>query len=353
MGTALAGAYAEIRAAANLVQIIAIGVSIVGLLIAAVLSWFLSGYLTRSLSAVVTASRRMAAGEFDARVEMGTGFKPAEINELGLSFNVMADVIDKTNIDLSKVVEAANVANRSKSEFLANMSHELRTPLNAIIGFSDVIRTETYGPLGNDKYKEYVSDIQHSGRHLLELINDVLDVSVIESGKLELNDIEVDLNQIVAASLQMVKSRADLGGVQLINSVNGEASIIRADELRMKQILVNLLSNAVKFTKNGGTASVSTEIADDDSVLIVVADTGIGMDDADIAKALEKFGQTERGDLMQSGEGTGLGLPLTKGLVEAHGGKLEISSVPSIGTTVTIHIPRERVLNIDENQMQN
>jgi len=233
------------------------------------------------------------------------------------------------------------------------MSHELRTPLNAIIGFSDVIKTETFGPLRNDKYMEYINDIQNSGRHLLELINDVLDVSVIESGKLELNNTDVDLNEIVAASFQMVKSRADLGGVELVNSVNGDASIIRADELRMKQILVNLLSNAVKFTKVGGTASVSTEIADDNSVLIMVADTGIGMDDSDIAKALEKFGQAERGDLMQSGEGTGLGLPLTIGLVEAHGGTLEITSEPSIGTTVTIRIPRERVLNIDLNRIQN
>jgi PAS domain S-box-containing protein len=246
---------------------------------------------------------------------------------------------------LTNANKSVMAANRTKSEFLANMSHELRTPLNAIIGFSDVIKTETFGPLGNEKYVEYLNDIHQSGQHLLDLINDVLDVSAIEAGKFKLQESEILLEEAVAASLLMVKSRAEYGGVELINSVNGEALIIRADALRMKQILVNLLSNAVNFTKAGGTVTINTEIADDNSARIIVIDTGIGMDDADLAKALEKFGQAERGDLTQSGEGTGLGLPLTIGLVEAHGGKLEISSEPNKGTTVTVHIPEERVIN--------
>jgi len=232
------------------------------------------------------------------------------------------------------------------------MSHELRTPLNAIIGYSEAVGLETFGPLANDKQKEYLKNINESGHHLLSLINDVLDVSVIEAGKLELRETEVHLNDAVEASVQMMRSRAEFGGVKLVNSVDGEAPVINADELRIKQILVNLLSNALKFTPVAGEVAINTEIADDNSVLIIVSDTGIGMDAKDIAKALEKFGQAERGDLMQAGEGTGLGLPLTKGLVEAHGGTLKIESEPNKGTTVTIRIPQERVLKLDLDRMQ-
>jgi PAS domain S-box-containing protein len=247
--------------------------------------------------------------------------------------------------ELEVAKQAADGANQAKSEFIANMSHELRTPLNAIIGFSDAIIAETFGPLENEKYKDYVGDIQNSGEHLLELINDVLDMSVIEAGKLELNETEVLLEKTVDASLQMVKSRADQGGVELINSVNGEFPVIRADPLRIKQILVNLLSNAVKFTNVGGTVIISTEIATDNSVHIIVADTGIGMDAVGLTEAMENFGHAKRDDLEKSGEGTGLGLPITRRLVEAHGGTLEIESEPNKGTTVTVRIPQERVIN--------
>lgn len=265
----------------------------------------------------------------------------------GGTFVIRSDITDlkKAQNEAQIAKEVAEIADRTKSEFLANMSHELRTPLNAIIGFSDVIRTETLGPLGNKQYKEYIQDIHNSGQHLLKLINDILDVSVIEAGKIELRESEFHVDDTIEASLQLVKSRAERMGIELINSIDGDAPIIRADELRIKQILVNLLSNAVKFTPTGGTVTVQTDIARDNSAFIRITDTGIGMDEKDIVKAMEKFGQTERGDLMQAGEGTGLGLPLTKGLIDAHGGSLEISSKPNKGTVVTVHIPKERVLN--------
>jgi len=258
----------------------------------------------------------------------------------------LQDLVAERTRELHEAKEAAETANHTKSEFLANMSHELRTPLNAIIGFSDAIKAETFGPLQNEKYKDYVNAIQQSGRLLLELISDLLDVSVIEAGKLELNISEVRLNDMVDASLQLVHSRAEIDGVKLINSVGEVAPVILADALRIKQIIVNLLSNAVKFSEAGASVSVRCGYGDDGAALLRVADTGIGMDAADLAKALEKFGQAERGDLAQSGEGTGLGLPLAKGLVEAHGGSLTIDSQADVGTTVTISIPKEQVVDL-------
>jgi PAS domain S-box-containing protein len=252
--------------------------------------------------------------------------------------------VDERTLELRQATMEADTANRAKSEFLANMSHELRTPLNAIIGFSSVIKAETFGPVDNEKYMDYVSDIQLSGQHLLNVINDILDVSAIEAGKLQLHESEVHLRETVDASLQMVRTRAELGSVELLNHTGGGAPVIRADRLRIMQILVNLLSNAVKFTRDGGLVTVSTEIRGDNSALITVTDTGIGMNAADLEKALEMFGQTGGGERMQGGEGTGLGLPLTKGLIEAHGGLFEIDSMIGRGTTVQVCFPPERTI---------
>ncbi|MBT3551124.1 MAG: GAF domain-containing sensor histidine kinase [Rhodospirillaceae bacterium] len=240
-----------------------------------------------------------------------------------------------------KMASQANEANLAKSTFLSNMSHELRTPLNAIIGFSDAIQAEVFGPLENDKYKSYIGNIHESGEHLLNLINDILDFSVIESGKIELRKSEIHIEEAVDASILMVSSMADTGNVELVNSIAGQALRVHADELRMKQILVNLLSNAVKFTPAGGSVNISADFADAKFARIVITDTGIGMSANEIIKAMEKFGQPERGHLMQNGEGTGLGLPLTKGLVEAHGGALEIRSEPNKGTTVIVSLPQD------------
>jgi len=234
----------------------------------------------------------------------------------------------------------AETANRVKTEFLANMSHELRTPLNAIIGYSEVMNRETFGPLGNEKYAEYTNDIGESGHLLLELINDILDVSVIEAGKLELYDEILDVPRIVEAVTRLVKARAEAGKVRLSVNVDENLPRLRADGRRIKQVLLNLLSNAVKFTPEKGAASISAGL-ENGGVTFVVSDTGIGMRNDEIAQAMEPFVRPQIA-LTRNIEGTGLGLPLAKRLVVAHGGVLDIKSRRGKGTTVTVRFPPDR-----------
>ncbi len=249
-----------------------------------------------------------------------------------------------TEVQLREALIYAETANRTKTAFLANMSHELRTPLNAILGFSEMTAQQAFGPLGNERYVEYAEHIHESGQHLLELINDILDVSTIEAGKLELHDDEVDITTITEASLYLIKPRAEAGQVNLSYSIVDHLPSLRADRRRVKQIVLNLLSNAVKFTPAGGRVSLGAKINREGGLSFTVADTGIGMDEDGIAKALSEFGQVGIDDSSTT-EGTGLGLPLTKRLVEAHGGTLDIESAPKKGTTVTVHFPAERVGN--------
>lgn len=238
--------------------------------------------------------------------------------------------------------EQAETANRAKSELLANMSHELRTPLNAILGFSDAMKIEMHGPLGHEKYHEYLNDIHDSGRHLLAIINDILDVSAIEAGAISLHEEAVNLTELIEASIRIVHPRANASHVNISRRVEPNAEVLFADSRRIKQILLNLLSNAVKFTPSGGHINVSSHVIGDGALALVVHDNGIGMDHEGIQKALSAFGQVD-GGLDRIHEGAGLGLPLTKGLIEAHGGTLTIESEKNKGTQVTATFPKERV----------
>jgi len=244
---------------------------------------------------------------------------------------------------LREAKEEAEYANRAKTEFLANMSHELRTPLNSVIGFSDILRGESMGPLENPKYREYVQDINDSGKHLLNLINDILDVSRIERGILDLNEKNLDLPLLVGSCRRLVNDRAFEAGLKLSIEVSKGLPAFFADELRTKQILLNLLSNAIKFTPEGGSVGLKVEVDSENRFQLTVSDAGIGIAPEDIETALSAFGQVDS-SLTRKYEGSGLGLPLSKKLVEAHGGELFIESEPGVGTTVTIIFPTERTV---------
>lgn len=239
--------------------------------------------------------------------------------------------------------DEAEAASRSKSEFLASMSHELRTPLNAVIGFSEMMRDEVHGPLDNRHYREYAQLIHDSGNHLLALINDVLDVSRIEVGALTLDTEPVDLAAIVRAAEVMVRKRAARGGITVVLDLPPDLPAIEADPRRVKQVLLNLLANAVKFTDAGGTVGVRAWTEATGTLVVTVTDDGIGMRPEDIPTALSVFGQVDS-RLERRFEGSGLGLPLARSMMELHGGSLDIVSALGHGTAVTLKFPPERVL---------
>ncbi len=248
----------------------------------------------------------------------------------------------QSEASLRQSMQKAEAANVAKTEFLATVSHELRTPLNAINGFTDSILHETFGPIANDKYKEYIEDIQHSGNHLNELIIDLLDVSAIEAGKLELNEEELDVKEQIEHSIRLISPRAKRRNVSFRVSVSDTMPTLYADSRRLKEILLNILSNAVKFSHEGGEVSLEAQFNSGGWVAITVSDNGIGMNEIELVKAMEKFGQVENQNTRKF-EGTGLGLPLSKALMELHGGNLEISSEKGVGTTVTATFPNKQV----------
>lgn len=270
----------------------------------------------------------------------------AELEEAQLKLERQAQDLSRLAQDLTREKRRAEAANRSQTDFLANMSHELRTPLNAVIGFSEMLEAEYFGPL-TARQRDYVRDIHASGAHLLTIINDILDLSKVEAGQIELSADTVDLAAILDAALKLVRTRAEQGGVRLRSEVAPDLPLLTGDALRLKQVMLNLLSNAVKFTEPGGqvTASLRRDGPGGD-LLIVVADTGIGMSANDIALAVQPFKQIST-PFSKTQEGTGLGLPIVHSLVRLHGGTLHIASEPGEGTTVTVRLPLHRAVDAE------
>ncbi|MGH2408508.1 MAG: sensor histidine kinase [Candidatus Limnocylindrales bacterium] len=299
---------------------VAIGSIILALLLGYVLSWSLVG----PIRLIETRLAALAGGDFAGHVEVPNRDE----------FGALATNLNRTNDELRRLYEELETASRHKSEFLANMSHELRTPLNAIIGFSQVLKQQMYGEL-NEKQAEYVEDVLTSGQHLLNLINDILDLAKVEAGRMELQPSTFPLTPALETAVAMVRESALRQGLTLSSEIAPSIGLIEGDERKVKQIIFNLLSNAVKFTPDGGRVTLAARTVGD-HVEIAVRDTGVGIDTEHQEKIFEEFYQV---GAAKTQEGTGLGLALTRSLVQLHGGRLTVKSTPGEGSTFTVILP--------------
>jgi signal transduction histidine kinase len=302
---------------------VAAGSVVLALLLGFILSWSLVGALKR----VNTRLAAIAEGDFSGRVEVPNR---DELGELATNLN-------RTNEELGRLYKELESASQHKSEFLASMSHELRTPLNAVIGFSEVLLDRLFGEL-NDKQADYIADIHTSGRHLLALINDILDLSKIEAGRMELQVGSVALREVLESSAALMRERATRQGIGLRLDVDPTTGVVEVDERKLKQVLFNLLTNALKFTDRGGHVAVTAR-GEADEVVVSVRDDGSGIAPADQARIFEEFEQAGGSGAQ---EGTGLGLTLSRRIVELHGGHLWVESAPGQGSTFTFNLPRVR-----------
>jgi two-component system, NtrC family, sensor kinase len=311
---------------------------VLGFVLAAVaLSILLARRLVRPIKRMQVAAEAIGAGAYGERIELD---RKDELGALATAFNVMAervqDLVGGLERKVAERTQALEVASQHKSDFLANMSHELRTPLNAIVGFSQVLKQKLFGEV-NEKQDEYLDDILSSADHLLALINDILDLSKVEAGQVELERGLFSLREALERGVVMVRERAIANGVQLSLELDPQVDLVEGDERRIRQVVFNLLSNAVKFTPEGGHVDVSAKRRDGE-VLVAVQDTGPGIDPADRERIFEEF-QQARDTNGERPEGTGLGLALSKSLIELHGGRIWVDSELGKGSTFTFTIP--------------
>jgi signal transduction histidine kinase len=303
-------------------------VAAVSILLAFGLGYALSGSVVGPIKRMERRLGAIASGDFGGHVDVPNR------DELG----TLANNINQMNDELGRVYRELESASRHKSEFLANMSHELRTPLNAIIGFSEVLSEEMAGPL-NESQRQYVEDVLEAGRHLLSLINDILDLSKIEAGRMELALADISIPDILDSGLTMHQSRASRNAISLNLAIDPDVGAVRADERKVRQVVFNLLSNALKFTPSGGRVDVTAR-RHDGVVEIAIADTGVGISPADQERIFEEFQQAAAPGVGPQ-EGTGLGLTLSKRFVELHGGRLWVQSELGAGTTFHFTLPAQ------------
>ncbi|CUX20887.1 MULTISPECIES: ATP-binding protein [Agrobacterium] len=306
---------------------------------------YLSGLANNGVASVLNDGREVIGREASG------GFLPLfmTIGRLKSSHGYCAVIRDitqwkRTEEELRNAKRAAETANAHKTDFLARVSHEIRTPLNAIIGFSDMMATERFGPIGNPRYVEYANDIGRSGRHVLDIVNDLLDISKIEAGQMDVDFIAVPLNETVAEAVSLVQPQANNQRVIIRTALAQSVPQIVADLRSIKQIVLNILSNAIRFTPSGGQIVVSTAYEANGSVSLRIRDTGIGMTRAELEQAMKPFRQVASSGKRVRGDGTGLGLPLTKAMVDANRANFSITSTPNEGTLVEITFPSQRVL---------
>ncbi|MCA1841779.1 MAG: response regulator, partial [Actinobacteria bacterium] len=340
----LSEAYAPLKAQA----VRGMTVLAVFVLIALAASLLLAKRMVTPIEALQYGAARIGAGELDQRINVRTG---DELETLAGQFNEMATRLQESYAGLERTVEdrtrelraaleQLEVANRHKSQFLANMSHELRTPLNAVIGFSEVLKEHMFGEL-NERQDEYVTDILASGRHLLALINDILDLAKVESGRMELEVARFSLAATIDEAVAMLRERAGRAQITLETDLAEAADQVDADARKVKQIVVNLVTNAVKFTPPGGRVTVETR-RDDGEITVAVRDTGVGISAADQDRIFDEFRQAKDGPATTQ-EGTGLGLALAKRYVELHGGRIWVESTPGDGATFGFTLPAPTV----------
>ena len=268
---------------------------------------------------------------------------PEEIRQLGKDLTQLANIHATAQDALAKRAQELEQTNQYKSQFLANMSHELRTPLNAIIGFSELLKNQMFGPIGNPRYLEYSDDIQHAGHRLLNVIDDVLDISAIESQDFGAIDEEIDASELVAACVSMLAGRFKSSEITLTTMLAPNLPRLRGAQTRLKQIIVNLLENALKFSPAGGEVRIHAYSGENGGVTFEISDLGMGMVEADIPRLLEPFTQVHEAD-SRPHDGVGLGLYIANRLVELHDGRLDIVSAPGTGTKVYVHFPEERLV---------
>ncbi len=308
-------------------------------------AWFGATSLTRDIRSMMTVLRRIERGDLDARIETRGGDEIAilarSMNEMAASMAKRLRELEATQLDLRRAKDAAEAASQAKSQFLANMSHELRTPLNAIIGFSEALNADVFGPIENPRHREYIGDIRTSAELLLSIISEILDMARIEAGRIELDEEPFDLCELNAECQRLLSTRANEFGVRFTADAAPDLPMLNADRRLVKQIALNLANNAIKFTPRDGTVDLVAKLDAEGRIVLVVHDTGIGIETQHVAKVMEPFYQVS-GPHSRRHAGTGLGLSLVRAFAELHGAKVAIVSAPAQGTTVTVTFPATR-----------
>lgn len=286
----------------------------------------------------------LLSNNFFLGMSVAVGIFSSYVQELYVRLDfISTEMLQQEKEKTSQLLTEAMAANKAKSDFLAVMSHELRTPLNAILGFSEIMQLRMFGPMGSDRYATYVDDIHYTAKHLLNIITDVLDFSKAEVGRLTVKEEEIDVTQTLEQCLRLLREKAAEAGLRVSLEPPRSPLIVRGDMTLVKQVLINLIGNAIKFTQAGGEIRAYIAHEPDGSCSVKISDTGIGIAEADIDKVVEPFFQVEN-VLVRTRGGTGLGLPLSKKIMQLHGGSLVITSTLGVGTTVTITFPASRVV---------